>query len=99
MSAKTHDAACDKDVRGKARDETCDKALGRRTMQLAVKMSVKTCDAACDKDVGEDNGKLIMERKIKAGLWSSALVLRVWKLFARILCVAVLAILVLPVSS
>ena len=53
-------------------------------MQLAVKMSVKTCDAACDKDVGEDNGKLIMERKIKAGLWSSALVLQVWKLFARI---------------
>lgn len=68
-------------------------------MQLAVKMSVKTCDAACGKNGGEDNRKLIMERKIKAGLWSSALVLRVWKLFARILCVAVLAILVLPVSS
>ncbi len=68
-------------------------------MQLAVKMSVKTCDAACDKDVGEDNGKLIMERKIKAGLWSSALVLRVWKLFARILCVAARVMLVLPVSS
>ena len=68
-------------------------------MQLAVKMSVKTCGAVCGKNVGEDNGKLIMERKIKAGLWSSALVLRVWKLFARILCVAALAILVLPVSS
>lgn len=75
MSVEMHDAVCGKGVRGKARDETC------------------------DKDVGEDNGKLIMERKIKAGLWSSALVLQVWKLFARILCVAVLAILVLPVSS
>ena len=96
---KTHDAVCDKDAWGKARDETCDKVPRRRAVQFAAKMSVKTCDAACDKDVGEDNGKLIMERKIKAGLWSSALVLRVWKLFARILCVAVLAILVLPVSS
>ena len=87
MSVKTHDAVCGNDVRGKARDETCGK------------VPMKMCDEACGNDVRGDNGKLIMERKIKAGLWSSALVLRVWKLFARILCVAALAILVLPVSS
>ena len=70
----------------------CDEACGK-DVRGAV------CDEACGNDVRGDNRKLIMERKIKAGLLSSALVLRVWKLFARILCVAALAILVLPVSS
>jgi hypothetical protein len=42
MSVKTHDAACDKDARGKARDETCDKVPRRRAVRFAAKMSVKT---------------------------------------------------------
>jgi len=42
MSVKTHDAVCDKDVRGKARDETCDKVPRRRAVRFAAKMSVKT---------------------------------------------------------
>ena len=42
MSVEMHDAVCGKGVRGKARDETCDKVPRRRAVRFAVKMSVKT---------------------------------------------------------